>query len=165
MRKRPQDQGSTSSKRSTPMRPATEQTAQITSYACSTPTRPATEQTPEKPSDAEATIHDPKSTPVLPRCDFAVEPDAAIEHIGMAWLSTIDDVTLIAIFEHLANCYAARPMVGTCKRIFTTWIMLQCWLFSLQKSSGNVRLLNRQESGNVGCIVGQSQRHPRETLS
>ena len=39
----------------------------------------------------------------------------------MAWLSTIDDVTLIAIFEHFANCYAAMPMVGTCKRIFNTW--------------------------------------------
>ena len=40
MGKRPQDQGSTSSKRSTP-------------------TRPATEQTPEIPADAEATMHDP----------------------------------------------------------------------------------------------------------
>ena len=40
-------------------------------------------------------MHDSKSTPVLRRCDSAVEPDAAIEHIGMAWLSTIDDVTLI----------------------------------------------------------------------
>ena len=68
-----------------------------------------------------------------------------VSPFGMAWLSTIDDVTLISIFEHFANCYAAMPMVGTCKRIFTTWTMLQCWLFNLQKSSGNVRLLNRQE--------------------
>ena len=66
-------------------------------------------------------MHDPKSTPVLRRCDFAVEPDAAIEHIGMAWLSTIDDVTLISIFEHFANCYVAMPIVGTCRRIFITW--------------------------------------------
>ena len=56
------------------------------------------------------------------RCsDTAVEPDAATEHIGMAWLSTSDDVTLIAIFEHFAKCYVAMPMVGTCKRICATW--------------------------------------------
>ena len=165
MRKRLQNQGRISRKRSTPTRPATEQTAQITTYACSTPTRPATKQTPEIPTHAEATMHDSGNASILRCSDTAVEPDAATKHIGMAWLSTSDDFTLIAIFEHFANCYAAMPMVGTCKRIFTTWTMLQCWLFNLQKSSGNVRLLNRQESGNVGCIVGQSQRHPRETLS
>ena len=86
-------QGSTSRKRSTLTCLATEQTPQIRTGARSTPTRPATEQTPEIPSDAEATMHDPKSTPVVRRCDSAVEPDAAIEHIGMAWLSTIHDVT------------------------------------------------------------------------
>ena len=47
--------------------------------------------------NAEAIMNDSKSTPVLPRFDSAVESDAAIEHIGMAWLSTIDDVTLISI--------------------------------------------------------------------
>ena len=79
----------------------------------------------------------------------------------MAWLSTIDDVTLISIFEHFANCYVAMPMVGTCKRIFTTWTRkrrqlalegltnLKCWLFNRQKSSGNVKLSNQQKSGNV----------------
>ena len=67
-------------KRSTRMRPATEQTPEIPADARSTPTRPATKQTPEIPADAEAT---------------------------MAWLSTIDDVTLIFIFEHFANCYVA----------------------------------------------------------
>ena len=145
MRKRLQNQGRISRKRSTPTRPATEQTAQITAYACSTPTRPATKQTPEIPTHAEATMHDSGNASILRCSDTAVEPDAATKHIGMAWLSTSDDFTLIAIFEHFANCYAAMPMVGTCKRIFTTWTMLQCWLFNLQKSSGNVRLLNRQE--------------------
>ena len=84
MGKRPLDQGSTSRKRSTLTCLATEQTPQIRTGARSTPTRPATEQTPEIPSDAEATMHDPKSTPVLRRCDSAVEPDDAIEHIGYA---------------------------------------------------------------------------------
>ena len=127
MGKRPQDQGSPSRKR-----PATEHTPEIPADARSTPTRPATEQTPEIPADAEAT---------------------------MAWLSTIDDVTLISIFEHFANCYVAMSMVGTCKRIFTTWTRkrrqlalealtnLRCWLD--EREFGNVRLFNRQKSGNV----------------
>ena len=168
MEKRPLDQGSTSRKRSTltclateqTPRLATEQTPQIRTSARSTPTRPATEQTPEIPSDA-------RSTPVLQRCDSAVEPDAAIEHIGMAWLSTIDDVTLISIFEHFANCYVAMPMVGTCKRIFITWTSkrrqfaleeltkLRCWFYKreLQRSSCAIReisvpmsILNRIET-------------------
>ena len=121
MGKRPLDQGSTSRKRSTLTCFATEQTPQIRTGARSTLTRPATEQTPEMPSYAEATMHDPKSTSIMRRFESAVEPDAAIEHIGTAWLSTIDDVTLISIFEHFANCYVAMPMVGTCKRIFITW--------------------------------------------
>ena len=121
MRKRLQNQGRISRKRSTPTRPATEQTPQITAYACSTPTRPATEQTPEIPAHAEATMHDSGNASILRCSDTAVEPDAATKHIGMAWLSTSDDFTLIAIFEHFANCYAAMPMVGTCKRIFNTW--------------------------------------------
>ena len=175
MGKRPLDQGSTPRKRSTltclateqTPRLATEQTPQIRTSARSTPTRPATEQTPEIPSDAEATMHDPKSTPVLRRCDSAVEPDAAIEHIGMAWLSTIDDVTLISIFEHFANCYVAMPIVGTCKRIFITWTKkrrqfaleeltkLRCWFYKreLQRSSCAIReisvpmsILNRIET-------------------
>ena len=62
MGKRPQDQGSTSRKRSTP-------------------TRPATEQTPKIPADAEATMQDPGNASI-PRCsDSTVEPDAATEHI------------------------------------------------------------------------------------
>ena len=100
--KRSQDQGNTSRKRSTP-------------------TRPATEQTPEIPADAEATMQDPGNASILRCSDSAVEPDAATEHIGMAWLSTIDDVTLISIFEHFANCYVSMPIVGTCRRIFITW--------------------------------------------
>ena len=151
MRKRLQNQGRISRKRSTPTRPATEQTAQITTYACSTPTRPATKQTPEIPTHAEATMHDSGNASILRCSDTAVEPDAATKHIGMAWLSTSDDFTLIAIFEHFANCYAAMPMVGTCKRIFTTWTRkrrqlalegltnLRCWLFNRQKS-GNVAI-------------------------
>ena len=159
MGKRPLDQGSTSRKRSTLTCLATEQTPQIRTGARSTPTRPATEQTPEIPSDAEATMHDPKSTPVLRRCDFAVEPDAAIEHIGMAWLSTSDDVTLIAIFEHFANCYVAMPMVGTCKRIFTTWTRkrrqlaleeltkLRCWFYKQDISVPiSISIVNRIEA-------------------
>ena len=126
MRKRMQDQRSPLRKRSRP-------------------TRPATEQTPKIPTSAEATMHHFRNASILRCSDSAVEQDASTEHISKARLSTSDDVTLIAIFEHFANCYAAMPMVGTCKRIFTTWTMLQCWLFSLQKSSGNVRLLNRQE--------------------
>ena len=120
MGKRPQDQGSTSSKRSTP-------------------TRPATEQTPEIPAEAEAT---------------------------MAWLSTIDDVPLISIFEHFANCYVAMPMVGTCRRIFISWTRkrrqfaleeltkLRCWFYKreLQSPSGPrvisvpISILNRIEA-------------------
>ena len=153
MRKRLQNQARISRKRSTPTRPATEQTPQITSYACSTPTRPATEQTPEKPSDAEATIHDPKSTPVLPRCDSAVEPDAAIEHIGMAWLSTIDDGTLIAIFEHLANCYAARPMVGTCKHIFCT-VLSHTASRTLEHCNAGCSVYKKVQ-GMWGCWIGR----------
>ena len=159
MGKRPQDQGSTSRKRSTLTRPATEQTPEIPTDARSTPTRPATEQTPEIPADAEATMHDPRNASILRCSDSAVEPDAATEHIGMAWLSTSDDVTLIAIFEHFANCYVAMPMVGTCRRIFITWTRkrrqlaleeltnLKCWLD--EREFGNVRLFNRQNSGNV----------------
>ena len=159
MGKRPLDQGSTSRKRSTLTCLATEQTPQIRTGARSTPTRPATEQTPEIPSDAEATMHDSKSTPVLRRCDSAVEPDAAIEHIGMAWLSTSDDVTLIAIFEHFANCYVAMPMVGTCKRIFTTWTRkrrqlaleeltkLRCWFYKQDISLPiSISIVNRIEA-------------------
>ena len=121
MGKRPQDQGSTSRKRSTPTRPATEQTPEIPAHACSTPTRPATEQTPEIPADAEATMHDPGNASILRCSDSAVEHDAATEHTGMAWLSTSDGVTLIAIFEHFANCYVAVPMVGTCQGSDGNW--------------------------------------------
>ena len=159
MRKRLQNQGRISRKRSPPTRPATEQTPQITAYACSTPTRPATEQTPEIPAHAEATMHDSGNASILRCSDTAVEPDAATEHIGMAWLSTSDDVTLIAIFEHFANCYVAMPMVGTCKRIFTTWTRkrrqlaleeltkLRCWFYKQDISVPiSISIVNRIEA-------------------
>ena len=142
MSKRPLDQKSTVRKRSSLKRPATKQTPQI-------------------PANTEATMHD-SGNASIPRCsNAAVQPDAATDHISIAWLSTSDDVTLIAIFEHFSKCYVAMPMVGTCKRIFTTWTRkrrqlalealtnLRCLLFNSQKSSGNVRLFNPQKSGNV----------------
>ena len=53
---------------------------------------------------------------------FATQPSAELlQSIIMAWLSTVDDVTLIAIFKHFANCYVSMPIVGTCRRIFITW--------------------------------------------
>ena len=102
MSKRPLDQKSTVRKRSSLKRPATKQTPQI-------------------PANTEATMHDSGNASILRCSDAAVQPDAATEHISIAWLSTSDDVTLIAIFEHFAYCYVAMPMVGTCKRIFNTW--------------------------------------------
>ena len=83
--------------------------------------RPATKQTPQIPAHTEATMHDSGNASILRCSDAAVQPDAATEHISMARLSTSDDVTLIAIFQHFANCYVAMPMVGTCRRIFITW--------------------------------------------
>ena len=121
MRKRMQDQRSPSRKRSRP-------------------TRPATEQTPKIPTSAEATMHHFRNASILRCSDSAVEQDASTEHISKARLSTSDDVTLIAIFEHFANRYVAMPMVGTCRRIFITWTRkrrqlaleeltnLRCWL-------------------------------------
>ena len=88
-----------------------------------------------------ATKHANRSHASILRCsDSAVEQDASTEHISKARLSTSDDVTLIAILEHFANCYVAMPMVGTCRRIFITWTRkrrqlaleeltnLRCWL-------------------------------------
>ena len=83
--------------------------------------RPATKQTPQIPANTEATMHDSGNASILRCSDAAVQPDAATEHISIAWLSTSDDVTLIAIFEHFAYCYIAMPIVGTCKSIFNTW--------------------------------------------
>ena len=83
--------------------------------------RPATKQTPQIPANTEATMHDSGNASILRCSDAAVQPDAATEHISIAWLSTSYDVTLIAIFEHFEYCYIAMPMVGTCKRIFNTW--------------------------------------------
>ena len=70
----------------------------------SRPTRPATEQTPKIPTSAEATMHHFRNASILRCSDSAVEQDASTEHISKARLSTSDDVTLIAIFEHFANC-------------------------------------------------------------
>ena len=50
----------------------------------STPTCPSTEKTPEIPTDAEATMHDPRNASILPCSDSAVEPHAATEHIAPA---------------------------------------------------------------------------------
>ena len=111
MGKRPQDQGSPSSKRL------------------------ATEQTPELPASERVLT------------------------LSMAWIPIMDDLPLISIFEHFANCYVAMPMVGTCTRIFFTWMRkrrqlaleeltnLRCWLD--ERELRNVRLFNRQKSGNV----------------
>ena len=154
MGKRPLDQESNSRKRSNLTCLATEQTPQIRTSARSTPTRSATEQTPEIPSDAEA---------ILPRLDSAVEPDAAIGHFGMAWLSAMDDVTLISIFHHFANCYVSMPMVGTCRRIFITWTrkrrqlalaelaLLQSWLN--ERESRNVRWVEIREVSHALCDI------------
>ena len=53
---------------------------------------------------------------------FATQPSAELlQSIIMAWLSTVDDVTLTSIFQHFENCYVSMPIVGTCRRIFITW--------------------------------------------
>ena len=53
---------------------------------------------------------------------FATQPSAELlQSIIMAWLSTVDDVTLTCIFQHFENCYVSMPIVGTCRRIFITW--------------------------------------------
>ena len=74
----------------------------------------------------------------------------------MAWLSTVDDVTLTSIFQHFENCYVSMPIVGTCRRIFITWTRkrrqialeelahLKSWLINLRYQA-----LTDQESGNV----------------
>ena len=144
MSKRPLDQKSPVRKRSSLKRPATKQTLQI-------------------PANTEATMHDSGNASILRCSDAAVQPDAATEHISIAWLSTIDDVTLISIFEHFANCYVSMPIVGTCRRIFITWTRnrrqialeelarLQSWLDEGELRT--VRLLNRQDGGNVRIRV------------
>ena len=140
MRKRMQDQRSPLGKRSRP-------------------TRPATEQTPKIPTSAEATMHHFRNASILRCSDSAVEQDASTEHISKARLSTSDDVTLIAIFQHFANCYVAMPMVGTCRRILNTWTRtrrqlaweelrnLTCWLE--ERELENVMRFNQQNGGNV----------------
>ena len=151
MGKRPRNQGSTSRKLSILTRPATEQTPEILAHTRSTRMRAATEQTLEIPVDAEAIMHDPGNASILRCSDSAVESDAATEHIGMAGLSTSDDVTLIAIFAHFAKCYVAMPMVGTCRRIFITWtrkrrqlalelLTFLRWRFHRDLDSGNVAI-------------------------
>ena len=94
-----------------------------------------------------------------------------VSPFGMAWLSTIDDVTLISIFEHFANCYVSMPIVGTCRRIFITWTRnrrqialeelarLQSWLD--EEELRTVRLLNRQDGRVVShalCEICQAIR-------
>ena len=153
MRKRPQDQRSPLRKRSRPTRPATEQTPEIPAGACSTPTLPATEQTPKIPTSAEATMHDSRNASILRCSDSAVEQDAATEHISMARLSTSDDATLIAIFEHFANCYVAMPMVGTCRRIFITWTRKRRQL-ALEELTNLRRWLHERGLRGIGRVDG-----------
>ena len=62
----------------------------------------------------------------------------------MAWLSTVDDVTLIAIFEHFANCYVSMPIVGTCRRIFITWTRKRRQI-ALEESARLISLLDEEE--------------------
>ena len=95
---------------------------------------------------------------------FATQPSAELlQSIIMAWLSTVDDVTLTSIFQHFENCYVSMPIVGTCRRIFITWTRnrrqialeelarLQSWLD--EEELRTVRLLNRQDGGNVPIRV------------
>ena len=131
MSKRPLDQKSPVRKRSSLKRPATKQTLQI-------------------PANTEATMHDSGNASILRCSDAAVQPDAATEHISIAWLSTRDDVTLIAIFEHFAYCYVAMPMVGTCKRIFNTWTRRRRQL-ALEKLTNLQTWLAEREFGH--CLL------------
>ena len=121
--------------------------------------RPATKQTPQIPAKTEATMHDSENASILQCSDAAVQPDAATEHISIAWLSTSDDVTLIAIFEHFAYCYIAMPIVGTCKSIFNTWTRkrrqlaleeltkLSCWFYKQDICvSISISIVNRIEA-------------------
>ena len=95
---------------------------------------------------------------------FATQPSAELlQSIIMAWLSTVDDVTLTSIFQYFENCYVSMPIVGTCRRIFITWTRnrrqialeelarLQSWLD--EEELRTVRLLNRQDGGNVPIRV------------
>ena len=73
----------------------------------------------------------------------------------MAWLSTVDDVTLTSIFQHFENCYVSMPIVGTCRRIFMEELArLQSWLDEGELRT--VRLLMeppKQDGGNVPIRV------------
>ena len=100
---------------------------------------PATKQTPEIPTNTEATMHDSGNVSILRSNDAAAEANAATEHIRM-----IDDVTLIAIFEHFAYWYVAMPMVGTCKRILNTWTRKRRQL-ALEKLTNLLSWLQEQE--------------------
>ena len=37
----------------------------------------------------------------------------------------MDDVTLIAIFEHFVNRHESMAMVGTCRRVFIHWTQIR----------------------------------------
>ena len=91
---------------------------------------------------------------------FATQPSAELlQSIIMAWLSTVDDVTLTSIFQHFENCYVSMPIVGTCRRILITWTRkrrqmaledltnLRCLLD--ERELRNVRLFNQQDGGTV----------------
>ena len=123
MRKRLQDQGRTSRKRSTPTRPATEQTPEIPAHACSTPTCHATEQTPEIPVNAEATM----------RCsDSAFEPDVATEHMT---INSLDDI--VSIFSCDESAAALRNAVQTLQRGVQAEIRNLCNRWGVQLTTKN----------------------------
>ena len=133
--KRSQDQGSTSRKRSTP-------------------TRPATEQTPEIPADAEATMQDPGNASILRCSDSAVEPDAATEHIAPAsfgsageassgcgdmTIKSLDDVVSKLSSDCDESAAALRNAVQTLQRGVQAEIRNLCnpWGVQLTEKNGN----------------------------
>ena len=131
--KRSQDQGSTSRKRSTP-------------------TRPATEQTPEIPADAEATMQDPGNASILRCSDSAVEPDAATEHIAPAsfgsageassgcgdmTIKSLDDVVSKLSSDGDESAAALRNAVQTLQRGVQAEIRNLCKPWGVQLTAKN----------------------------
>ena len=78
--------------------------------------------------------------------------------LAMEWFSRMDDVTLIAIFEHFVNPYVSMPMVGTCRRVFITWRQKRRQL-ALDAVTRLKRLLHELEYG-VSVEMGIYKPHP-----
>jgi len=129
MRKRSQDQGSTSSKRSTPTRPATEQTSEIPARVCFTSMRPAT--------NAGATMHDLRKTSILRCSDSVVEPDAATEHMT---INSLDDVVSKLAFECDESAAVLRNAVQTLQGGVQAEVRNLC-------SRWNVQLTTKDDNG------------------